>query len=81
MVDDKKLEGISDLRDESDRNGIRVIIELKRDAVPAVVQNNLFKKTALQVSFSGNMLALTDAGTIPRRLSLKQILKHFIEFR
>lgn len=81
LVDDKKLDGISDLRDESDRDGVRVVIELKRDAVPAVVQNNLFKKTALQTTFSGNMLALTDQGTVPRRLSLRQLLSLFIEFR
>ena len=53
LVNDKKLEGISDLRDESDRDGIRVVVELKRDAVPALVQNNLFKKTSLQWAFSG----------------------------
>ena len=55
LVNDKKLEGISDLRDESDRDGIRVVVELKRDAVPALVQNNLFKKTSLQWSFSGEL--------------------------
>ena len=60
LVNEKKLDGISDLRDESDRDGIRVVVELKRDAIPALVQNNLFKKTALQASFSGNMLALVS---------------------
>lgn len=60
LVNDKKIEGIADLRDESDRDGIRVVIELKRDAVSAVVLNNLFKKTPLQTSFSGNFLALMN---------------------
>ena len=55
-MNDKKLEGISDLRDESDRDGIRVVVELKRDAVPALVQNNLFKKTSLQWAFSGSLI-------------------------
>jgi DNA gyrase subunit A len=81
LVNDKKLEGISDLRDESDRDGIRMVIELKRDAVPAVVLNNLFKKTTLQTSFSGNMVALTNNGKQPIRLTLKDILRQFISFR
>ena len=81
MVNDKKLEGISDLRDESDRDGVRLVIELKRDAVPALVQNNLFKKTALQTTFSGNMLALVDAGKQPRRVTLRSALSEFIAFR
>lgn len=81
MVNDKKIDGISDLRDESDREGIRVVIELKRDAIPAIVQNNLLKRTALQVSFSGNMLALVDAGTQPRRVTLRDLLTIFIDFR
>jgi DNA gyrase subunit A len=81
LVNDKKLDGISDLRDESDRDGIRVVIELKRDAVPALVQNNLFKKTALQTSFSGNMLALVDEGRQPMRVTLRSALMDFIGFR
>lgn len=81
MVNDKKLDGISDLRDESDRDGIRVVIELKRDANPAIVQNNLYKKTALQTSFSGNMLALVDDGTQPKRVTLRDLLNIFIDFR
>ena len=60
LVNDKKLDGIADLRDESDRDGIRVVLELKRDAVAAVVLNNLYKKTSLQTSFSGNFLALMN---------------------
>ena len=81
LVNEKKLEGITDLRDESDRHGIRVVIELKRDAIPAVVQNNLFKKTALQTTFSGNMLALVDEGKQPQRLNLRGALNIFIKFR
>lgn len=81
LVNDKKLDGISDLRDESDRDGIRIVIELKRDAVPNVVQNNLFKKTALQTTFSGNMLALVDEGKQPQRITLRQALDLFIDFR
>ncbi len=81
LVNDKKLEGIADLRDETDRDGMRMVIELKKDAVPAVVQNNLFKKTALQTSFPGNMLALVEEGTQPRRITLREALKVFIAFR
>lgn len=79
LVQDKKITGISDLRDESDRNGMRIYIELKRDAVPEVVLNQLFKHTALQNSFGMNMVALV-AG-IPKTLNLKQILFHYIEHR
>lgn len=81
MVNDKKLDGISDLRDESDRDGVRVVIELKRDANPQVVENNLFKKTQLQTSFSGNMLALGNDGNKPHRFSLRVALQSFIDFR
>ena len=81
LVNDKKLDGISDLRDESDRNGIRVVIELKRDAIPSIVENNLYKKTALQSTFSGNMLALIDEGKQPMRINLRQALDVFIDFR
>jgi len=63
LVNEKKLEGISDLRDESDRDGIRIVLELKRDAVADVVLNNLFKKTPLQTSFSGNLVALMKSTT------------------
>eukprot|EP00548_Thalassiothrix_antarctica_P014485 CAMPEP_0194170912 /NCGR_PEP_ID=MMETSP0154-20130528/5551_1 /TAXON_ID=1049557 /ORGANISM="Thalassiothrix antarctica, Strain L6-D1" /LENGTH=891 /DNA_ID=CAMNT_0038882999 /DNA_START=1 /DNA_END=2676 /DNA_ORIENTATION=- len=79
LVNSKKLEGVSDLRDESDRDGIRVVIELKRDAVPLIVLNNLYKKTSLQTSFSGNFLALIDG--IPQRFTLRQALDCFINFR
>jgi DNA gyrase subunit A len=81
MVNDKKLEGISDLRDESDRDGIRVVIELKRDAVPQVVLNNLYQKTQLQTQFSANLLALGGGGTQPQRFTLRGALQAFIDFR
>jgi DNA gyrase subunit A len=80
LVNDKKLEGIADLRDESDRNGTRIVIELKRDAERAVVLNNLYKRTALQHAFSGNMLAL-DGGRSPIRFTLRECLTKFMEFR
>lgn len=80
LVNDKKLDGISDLRDESDRDGTRIVIELKRDAERAVVLNNLFKRTSLQHAFSGNMLAL-DGGRSPIRFSLRECLDKFLEFR
>lgn len=79
LVKDKKLDGISDLRDESDRDGMRVVIELKRDAKPDVVQNNLFKHTSMQTSFGVNMVALVNKQ--PRLLNLHQILTEFIEHR
>lgn len=79
LVRDKKIEGISDLRDESDRDGMRIVIELKRDAKPEVVKNNLYKHTQLQTTFGVNMLALV--GKQPRLLNLKQVLKEFIEHR
>jgi DNA gyrase subunit A len=81
LVNDKKLDGIADLRDESDRDGIRVVVELKRDAVPAVVLNNLYKKTPLQTSFSGNFLALMGSGTKPQRFTLRSALNCFLDFR
>ena len=79
MVRDKKLEGISDIRDESDRNGIRVVFELKRDASDQVVLANLFKYTQLQTSFSVNMLAIVDQR--PVLLTLKRALQVFVEHR
>lgn len=79
LVKDKKIEGISDLRDESDRHGIRVMIELKRDAVPKKVLNNLFKHTAMQSSFPVNMVALVDGA--PQTLTLKMILEEYIKHR
>lgn len=79
LVKDKKLDGISDLRDESDRKGLRVVVELKRDAKPKSVLNNLYKHTALQQSFPVNTVALVD-GT-PQTLTLKMILDEFIKHR
>ncbi|MDZ7820924.1 MAG: DNA gyrase subunit A [Candidatus Marinimicrobia bacterium] len=79
LVRNKVLEGISDLRDESDKEGIRVVIELKKDFEPQVVLNNLYKHTNLQTTFGINMLALVNG--IPQVLSLKGILQHFIDYR
>jgi DNA gyrase subunit A len=86
LVNDKKLEGIADLRDESDRDGIRVVLELKRDAVPNIVLNNLYKKTQLQTSFSGNFLALfpseqDEDALKPQRFTLREALDCFLDFR
>ena len=81
QVRDKKLEGISDLRDESDRIGMRIVIELKKDANPQVVLNNLFKQTALQSSFGIIMLALVDDQKQPRILSLRQIIDEYLTFQ
>ena len=81
QVRDKKLEGISDLRDESDRIGMRIVIELKRDANPQVVLNNLFKQTALQSTFGIIMLALVDDQKQPKILSLRQILDEYLAFQ
>ena len=81
QVKEKRLEGISDLREESDRNGMRVVIELKRDANPQVVLNHLFAQTALQSSFSIIMLALVDNQRQPKILSLRHILDEYIRFQ
>ena len=81
QVKDKRLDGISDLRDETDRNGMRMVIELKKDANPQVVLNNLFKQTALQSSFGIIMLALVDDQKQPRILSLRQILDEYLAFQ
>ncbi len=78
QVKDKRLDGISDLRDETDRNGMRMVIELKKDANPQVVLNNLFKQTALQSSFGIIMLALVDNQKQPRILSLRQMLDEYL---
>ena len=79
QVRDKKLEGISDLRDESDRIGMRIVIELKKDANPQVVLNNLFKQTALQSSFGIILLALVDDQRQPKILSLRQIIDEYLK--
>ncbi|WP_273844874.1 DNA gyrase subunit A [Rubrobacter calidifluminis] len=77
LVKERRITDISDLRDESDRNGMRIVIELKREAVPKVVLNNLYKHTQLQQSFGVNMVALVDG--VPRTLSYKQAIKHYID--
>ena len=79
LVRDKKIEGIADLRDESDKSGMRVVIELKRGEVPEIVQNNLFKLTQLQDSFGMNMVALVDGQ--PRLLDLRQFIEFFLQHR
>jgi DNA gyrase subunit A len=79
LVNDKKLEGIADIRDESDRNGMRVVYVLKRDAVPNVVLNKLYKYTALQTSFSVNNIALVNGK--PEMLNLKDMVRHFVDHR
>jgi len=79
MVNEKRLEGIADIRDESDRDGMRIVIELKRDAYPRVVLNNLYKQTPLQANFGANMLALVNSE--PQVLTLKQFLSVFLDFR
>ena len=81
QVREKRLEGISDLRDESDRNGMRMVIELKRDANPQVVLNRLFAQTALQSSFSINMLALVNNQRQPKILSLRHIIDEYLSFQ
>lgn len=79
LVNDKKLEGIANIRDESDRNGMRIVYVLKRDAIPNIVLNNLFKYTALQTSFSVNNIALVKGR--PEQLNLKQLIHYFVEHR
>ena len=81
QVKDKRIDGISDLRDETDRNGMRMVIELKKDANPQVVLNNLFKQTALQSNFSIIMLALVDNQKQPKILSLRQILDEYLKYQ
>ncbi|MBQ9347580.1 MAG: DNA topoisomerase (ATP-hydrolyzing) subunit A, partial [Oscillibacter sp.] len=81
QVKDKKLDGIADLRDETDRNGMRMVIELKKDANPQVVMNRLFAQTALQTSFAVNMLALTDNQKQPKILSLRRMIDEYLTFQ
>lgn len=81
QVNDKRLEGISDLRDESDRNGMRIVIELKKDANPQVVLNRLFAQTQLQSSFAVNMLALVNNQSQPKILSLRHIIDEYLVFQ
>jgi len=79
LVNDKKIEGISDIRDESDKDGMRLVIELKRGEVPEVVLNNLYKNTQLQDTFGMNLVALVDGQ--PRLLNLKQLIEYFLQHR
>ena len=81
QVEEKKLDGISDIRDESDRNGMRIVIELKRDANPQVVLNRLFAQTQLQTTFAINMLALVDDQSQPKILSLRHIIDEYLKFQ
>ena len=81
QVEDKRLEGISDIRDESDRNGMRIVIELKRDANPQVVLNRLFAQSQLQTTFAINMLALVDNQRQPKILSLRHIIDEYLNFQ
>ncbi len=77
LVHEKKLSEITDIRDESDRNGMRIVIELKRDAIPKVVLNKLFKHTSMQQTFGVNMVALVD--NVPRTLSLREVIGHYVD--
>ena len=79
LAKDKKIDGISEVRDESDRQGLRVVVDLRRDAQPEIVLNNLFKHTAMQTAFFVNTLALVDGQ--PQVLPLKRLLRHYIDFR
>jgi DNA gyrase subunit A len=81
LVKEERLAGISDLRDESDRRGMRIVIELKRDVQPQKLLNQLFKFTAMQTTFGVNSLALVDGGTVPRVLTLKQMMKAYLDYR
>jgi DNA gyrase subunit A len=76
LVNDKKISEISDLRDETDRNGMRIVIELKRDAIPKVVLNKLYKHTSLQQTFGVNMVALADG--VPRTLNLREVIRYYV---
>ncbi len=79
LVNDKRIEGIADIRDESDRDGMRIVIELKRDAYPRVVLNNLYKQTPIQANFGANMLALVNGE--PQILAIREFLQVFLDFR
>ncbi|SFT42552.1 DNA gyrase subunit A [Lishizhenia tianjinensis] len=79
LVNEKKIDGISDIRDESDRNGMRIVYEIKRDALANVVLNKLYKYTALQSSFSVNNICLVDGR--PKQLNVKELIAHFVDFR
>src|SRR5437764_3622570 len=77
LVLEKKVPEVTDLRDESDRHGMRVVIELKRDAIPKVVLNKLYKHTPMQATFGVNMVALVD--NVPKTLSLREVIGHYVD--
>ena len=79
LVKEEKVDNISAIRDESDRDGMRVVIELKRDGQPAVIINQLYKHTQMQITFGVNMIALVKG--VPRTLTLKEMMQHFIDHR
>lgn len=79
LVNEKKIDGIAEIRDESDKDGLRIVFDLKRDAIPNVVLNNLYNFTPLQTSFSANNIALVNGR--PQMLNLKEMIKHFVDFR
>ena len=81
LVIDKTIVGISEIRDESNKDGVRIVIEMKRDAFPKKILNQLYKLTVLQTSFSYNMIALTDRGLQPRLFNLREMLQAFLEHR
>ena len=81
MVNEKKLDGIAEIRDESSMQGTRVVFEIKRDADPLVVLNNMYKRSSLQNSFSGNLMAVVGKGRMPEQLTLRSALQAFIDFR
>ena len=81
LVRDKKIVGISDIRDESNKDAVRVIIELKKDSFPKKILNQLYKLTPLQTSFGFNMIGLGERGRQPRLYNLKELLEQFIEHR
>lgn len=81
LVDNKRIEGIADIRDESDRNGLRIVIDCKKDTDPALVLRNLFAKSDLQTNINGSMIAITNQGKRPELLNLREALDAFIKFR
>ena len=81
MVNEKKLEGIAEIRDESSMEGLRIVFEIKRDAEPLVVLNNMYKRSSLQHTFAGNLMAVVGAGRMPELLTLRSALTSFLDFR
>ena len=81
LVSNKKIDGVTAVRDESDRDGMRIVVELRRATNARVVLNNLYMRTRLQTAFPGHIIAIVDGGTKPERLTLKRALQLFINFR